>query len=173
MTCTAADASGNTTTKTFTVTVTERARALHHGGADGDGRPDHDGDAGPDAAGPADGRRPPAAGDAPAGPGHARRRRRAEADAPCGVKRAKRGLRARFTLSERATVTIVVRRKGVKVKTLRRVVGKGRHALRIKNRKLRRGRFVVVIRATDAAGNTSRVVRRVRVRRPRAPRSPA
>lgn len=76
--------------------------------------------------------------------------------------RVRRGATAfRFRLSEKATVRIVVKRRGRRVGTIRRRgLSAGRHKIRfngrLKGRKLRPGRYLAVLTATDGAGNVSR-----------------
>ena len=83
--------------------------------------------------------------------------------------RVRRGATAfRFRLSERSTVKIVVKRRGKRVGTIRRRgLSKGAHRIRfngrLKGRKLRPGRYLAVLTATDVAGNVSRP-RRIRFR---------
>jgi hypothetical protein len=67
----------------------------------------------------------------------------------------------RFRLSEKAAVKIVVKRRGKRVGTIRRRgLSKGAHRIRfngrLKGRKLRPGRYLAVLTATDEAGNVSR-----------------
>jgi hypothetical protein len=87
--------------------------------------------------------------------------------------RVRRGATAfRFRLSERSSVKIVIKRRGKRVGTIRRRgLSKGAHRVRfngrLKGRKLRPGRYLAVLTATDAAGNVSRPRRiRFRVLRP-------
>ena len=94
----------------------------------------------------------------------------ADTTAPVITAVAFRRQRLRLELSEAARVTISLsrRRKGKfrYVKTSRSHVGRGPAAIRLARRRLRRGRYRVVIRAVDDAGNTSLPVRlRFRVRR--------
>lgn len=79
---------------------------------------------------------------------------------------ARRGGRISFKLSERATVTIAVKRRAahgsryVKFATLRRTLPAGSARIAIKRRlagvRLRPGRYAAVVTATDAGGNRSR-----------------
>ena len=72
------------------------------------------------------------------------------------VKLVRRALRVRFTLSEAATLRIVVKRKGAKrpmVKTV--TVRPGKRTLRLRVGKLRHGRYTVKLVATDAQGNAA------------------
>jgi hypothetical protein len=87
--------------------------------------------------------------------------------------RVRRGATAfRFRLSEKATVKIVVKRRGKRIGTIRkRGLSKGAHRIRfngrLKGRKLKPGRYLAVLTATDAAGNVSRArTIRFRVLRP-------
>ena len=72
----------------------------------------------------------------------------------------------RFTLSEKATVTVTVRRRsGKKLLAARKVVVKGKRGanrvtLSYKKLKLRRARFVVRVAARDSAGNAAKSVAR-------------
>jgi hypothetical protein len=74
----------------------------------------------------------------------------------------------RFRLSEKSTVTIVIKRRGRRVGTIRRRgLSAGPRRIffngRLKGRKLRPGRYLAVLTAKDAAGNVS-AVRRIRFR---------
>jgi hypothetical protein len=79
---------------------------------------------------------------------------------------ARHGASFRFTLSEKATVSVALKRRAAhgsrltKIATLRRgeAAGAGRIAIRrsFAGAKLRPGRYVVVVIATDASGNHSR-----------------
>jgi plastocyanin len=68
------------------------------------------------------------------------------------------GARVRFRLSERARVTVRVRRGRRTVKTARRTFARGAHAMTVRDRGMR-GRYRLEVRATDLAGNRSRVRR--------------
>lgn len=80
----------------------------------------------------------------------------------------RRGARIRFRVSETATVTANVKRRGSR-KVLRRArwqVRRGTRQVTIRSRKLRRGRYSVQLRARDAMGNASSLKRaHVRIRR--------
>jgi hypothetical protein len=87
--------------------------------------------------------------------------------------RVRRGATAfRFRLSERSSVKIVIKRRGKRVGTIRRRgLSKGAHRVRfngrLRGRKLRPGRYLAILTATDRAGNVSRPRRiRFRVLRP-------
>jgi plastocyanin len=71
------------------------------------------------------------------------------------------GARVRFRLSERARVTVRVKRGGRTVRTARRTFARGAHRLTVRDRDMR-GRYRLEVRATDLAGNRS-AVRRARV----------
>jgi plastocyanin len=76
------------------------------------------------------------------------------------AKALRRAVRVRFRLSEPATVTVRVKRRGS-----RRVVKSARVQLRagtrrVTLRKLKRGRYTIEIRARDPYGNVSRVARK-------------
>jgi len=75
---------------------------------------------------------------------------------------ARRAVRVRFRLSEPATVTIKVRRRGSKrvLKSARLQAPAGTRAVTLRSKKLRRGRYTVEIQARDASGNRSTVARR-------------
>jgi plastocyanin len=74
------------------------------------------------------------------------------------------GARVRFRLSERARVTVALKRGRRTVETRRRWYGRGTKRMTVRDRRLD-GRIRVEIRARDLAGNRSRVARdRVRVR---------
>ena len=78
-----------------------------------------------------------------------------------------RAIVVRFQISERARVTVTLRKQRT-VKSARVVVGAGRHTIRLRPRSLKRGRYLVDIAATDTAGNPSSRGRvSVRVRRGR------
>ena len=73
------------------------------------------------------------------------------------------GARVRFRVSERALVTLRVQKRGIPVKTKHVRAAKQRRTVTIRG--LRAGRYEVVVRAADPAGNRSRAVsRRVRFR---------
>jgi plastocyanin len=77
------------------------------------------------------------------------------------VEGVRNGARVRFRLSERARVTVRFKRQGRTVKTRRRTLRRGAHGLTVRDRRMR-GRYRLEVRATDLAGNRSRV-RRARV----------
>jgi plastocyanin len=73
------------------------------------------------------------------------------------LKGAKRAAKVTFTLSENATVTVKVRKRGSK-KVLRTVTLQARAGTRtvvVRSAKLRKGRYTVALTARDAMGNTS------------------
>ena len=77
-------------------------------------------------------------------------------------------VRVRYRLSEPAKVTLRVQRRRAgrwrRARTLRRSGAAGRNVTRFRTRGLRKGRHRIRLRATDAAGNRSRIVtRRFRV----------
>jgi plastocyanin len=70
----------------------------------------------------------------------------------------KRGARVRFRLSEPGRVVVRFKHRGTRLvyaKRLRRLP-RGVTRVRIRSRRLRAGRYVLVLRATDRAGNRSR-----------------
>jgi X-Pro dipeptidyl-peptidase len=135
--CTATDAYGNAAQHAFTVTVVGKGS-------------------------------PPPAQDPPGGPIP----ETGDVDVTAPALRAvraqlvRRALRVRLTLSEDATLRVVVKRKGAKraleVRTIRARAGKRTVTLRLG--RLPKGRYTVTVAATDAAGNASRVVAK-RIRR--------
>jgi plastocyanin len=70
------------------------------------------------------------------------------------VKRSASGARISFRVSERARVTVRLKRGGKTVKT-KRVTTSGSAKLTVGGRALRAGRYRVELRAVDVAGNTS------------------
>jgi X-Pro dipeptidyl-peptidase len=163
VTCTARDASGNATTKTFTVTI---ART----GQDTPPQDDVPAPAAPDGGGgsatppPA----PPTGGATPADSGGPS----PTLDVVDRVAPALRGLRIapqlhllrlRFRLSEAATVKVSVQHRGARRSLVRKTVrlGKGSRSLVLKSSRLRPGRYMVTLVATDPAGNARKVARSV------------
>ena len=68
----------------------------------------------------------------------------------------RRALHVRLTLSEDATLRIVVKRKGAKRPVVRTVeVRAGERALKLRLGTLRKGRYTVTLAATDATGNAA------------------
>ena len=69
----------------------------------------------------------------------------------------RRAVRVRFRLSEPATVTIAVRRRGARrvLKSARVQARAGTRSVTLRSRKLKQGRYTVAIRARDAFGNRS------------------
>jgi X-Pro dipeptidyl-peptidase len=136
VTCTGRDAYGNTVDKTFTLTVAARP--------------------GP----PAD---PGAGTPAPAGPALPP----PSLDRTAPVLRALKltalsgGVRVRFALSERATVTVTIRRRGT-TKAIRSTTARlaaGTRTLTLRASALRRaGRYTITVAARDAAGNRARTI---------------
>jgi plastocyanin len=74
------------------------------------------------------------------------------------VKAVRNGARVRFRLSERARVSVRLKRAGVTVAAARRSFGRGAHRLTVRNPRLS-GRYRVEIVARDLAGNRSAVKR--------------
>ncbi len=78
-----------------------------------------------------------------------------------GKLSAKRGGRVRFTLSEKATVTLRFTRRGSRKVVTRTVKAKaGTVTVKVRARSLRRTKYTVSVRATDTAGNVSKTVKR-------------
>jgi plastocyanin len=69
----------------------------------------------------------------------------------------RRAVRVRFRLSEPATVTVRVMRRGRVVKSARVQAKAGTRRLTLRSRRLRPGRYTVRIQARDAFGNRSRL----------------
>lgn len=81
---------------------------------------------------------------------------------------ARRAVRVRFRLSEPATVTIKVKRRGSRrvLKSARLQAPAGMRSVTLRSKKLKRGRYTVEIQARDAFGNRSSVARKsLRLRR--------
>ena len=82
--------------------------------------------------------------------------------------RGRRSRRLRVTLSEPATVAVRLRRGRRVVKRLTRTLPQGRSVVRLKRllRERNPGRYKLLVRATDTAGNASPAVTiRLRIRR--------
>jgi plastocyanin len=75
---------------------------------------------------------------------------------------ARRAVRVRFRLSEPATVTIKVKRRGSRrvLKSARLQAPAGTRTVTLRSKKLKRGRYRVEIQARDAFGNRSTVARK-------------
>ncbi|WP_170179511.1 plastocyanin/azurin family copper-binding protein [Solirubrobacter pauli] len=71
-----------------------------------------------------------------------------------------RGVKARFKLSERATVKVTVKRGSKTLKSVTSTQAAGTRTVTVKGSKVTRGRVTVELRATDAAGNASSLTRR-------------
>lgn len=72
-----------------------------------------------------------------------------------------RAMTVRFRLSEAATVTIQVRRRGAKrvLRTVRAQVAAGTRTVRIRGKRLGKGRYTITLSARDALGNRSAAAR--------------
>ena len=84
------------------------------------------------------------------------------------LKAKRRAVRVRFRLSEPATVTIRVKRRGSRkvLKSARIQARAGTRAVTLRSKRLKKGKYVVQIRARDAFGNRSGLTRkRVALRR--------
>jgi len=66
-------------------------------------------------------------------------------------------VRVRFRLSEPATVTVRVKRGRKIIKSKRVQAGVGTHSVRLRSKRLRKGRYTVEVLARDASGNRSRL----------------
>jgi Bacterial Ig-like domain len=69
----------------------------------------------------------------------------------------RRAVKVKFTLSESATVTVSVKRKGSRkvLKSARVQARAGTRSLTLRSTKLKKGRYTVTIQARDAFGNRS------------------
>jgi X-Pro dipeptidyl-peptidase len=162
VTCTARDASGNETVKTFTVTVAKKA----------DPTPPQDEIPAPP---PPDGATPlPPAPESSTAPPDTPRPpptldvvdRLAPTLASLKLGAGRHALKVSFRLSEPATLTATVNRRGSK-RVLKRVkvkLGTGKRTITVRSSKLGRGSYVVKLSAVDAAGNKRNVTRTVRLR---------
>jgi hypothetical protein len=74
------------------------------------------------------------------------------------VRRLARATRVRLRLSERARLSVTVRRHGHRVARVSRPGTRGRNTLKVR-KPLRPGRYAVITRAVDAAGNRARPVK--------------
>jgi plastocyanin len=84
------------------------------------------------------------------------------------AKALRRGVHLRFRLSEPATVTVRVTRRGSRkvLKRARVQAGAGSRTVTLRSKRLKRGRYVIRLQARDAAGNRSLVItRRLTLRR--------
>ena len=81
----------------------------------------------------------------------------------------RRSVRVRFTLDETSNVTVRLARRGARsaLKTLRLQLRPGAQTVNVRSGRLARGRYVVDVRARDAAGNRS-ALRRASLRVPAA-----
>jgi X-Pro dipeptidyl-peptidase len=163
VTCTARDASGNTTIKTFTVTVAKKADET----PPQDQIPDPPAPEGstPLPPAPSSSTAPP---DTTSGPSPTLDvvDRLAPTLASLKLGAGRHALKVSFRLSEPATVTAAVNRHGSK-RVLKRVkvkLGKGKRTITLRSSKLGRGRYVLKLSAVDAAGNKRNVTRTVRLR---------
>lgn len=66
--------------------------------------------------------------------------------------RAKRTLKFKFTLDQAATITVLIKHKGVTVRTITKARGAGTNTIKVKH--LAKGHYKAVITATDAAGTS-------------------
>jgi plastocyanin len=71
------------------------------------------------------------------------------------LKALRHAARVTFRLSEPSTVTIRVRRGHKVVKTVRKQVAAGKRTVTIRSKKLKKGRYTIVVLARDAFGNRS------------------
>lgn len=170
VTCTARDASGNTSPGTFTVTVTRDPAPT---------TPEQSGTlpAPPVPIAPTTGAPPlppaPRSAGRPAATSPTTSAtldtvdRRAPSINGLRITSRSRGPRAAFRLSETSTVTVTLRRRGSKtvVGRVARGLRQGRHRLTLRTPKLRPGRYVLRVRAVDGARNARQITRTLTVRR--------
>jgi plastocyanin len=73
------------------------------------------------------------------------------------LKGRKRAATVSFTLSENATVTVQIRKRGAKkvLRTVRLQANAGKRSVVLRSSKLRKGRYTVTLTARDAMGNAS------------------
>jgi plastocyanin len=76
------------------------------------------------------------------------------------VKALRRGARVRFRLSEPASVTITIKRRGKVYRTARVHAPAGTRRVTVRGKLLKRGRYVVQLRARDAMGNRSSLAKK-------------
>jgi plastocyanin len=78
------------------------------------------------------------------------------------LKALRRGAQIRFKLSENATVTIVLRKRGARkiLKAVHRQVRAGMRTVTVRSSRLKKGRYTVEVRARDAFGNRSTLARK-------------
>ena len=82
------------------------------------------------------------------------------------LKALRRAVRVQFRLSEPATVTVNVKRSRKLIASKRVQTGTGSHAVTLRSKRLKKGRYAVEIRARDAFGNQSRLAtKRLTLRR--------
>jgi predicted phage tail protein len=82
------------------------------------------------------------------------------------LKALRRAVRVRFKLSEPATVAVAVKRRKAVLKSKRIQAPAGTHSLTLRSKRLKKGRYTVVIRARDAYGNRSKpATKRLSLRR--------
>jgi len=74
-----------------------------------------------------------------------------------GLKALRRAVRVRFRLSEPATVTVSIKRRGSRkvLKSARLQARAGMRTVTLRSKRLRKGRYTIEIRARDAFGNRS------------------
>jgi X-Pro dipeptidyl-peptidase len=159
VTCTARDASGNTRTDTFKVTVKrDGEETAPQGDIPAPPAPAASGEQTPLSPAPQSG-----PSDASSGPSPTLDNvdRLAPKLAGLQLRAAHRSLRLNFKLSEPATVTVTINRRGSKkvLKTVKSKLDKGKRSLTVRSSKLGKGRYTVTIVAVDAAGNKSKASR--------------
>lgn len=111
----------------------------------------------------------PAPGATTPAPGSAARDRTAPAISGLRLKAVRRRARITLTLSETASVTVRVKRRksGKVVRTARLQVRAGKRTLAVRGGPLKRGRYIVELRARDSGGNVAAERARLRIRKGR------
>jgi hypothetical protein len=71
------------------------------------------------------------------------------------LKALRHAARVTFRLSEPATVTIRVKRGKKVIKTVRKQVAAGKRTVTIRSKKLKKGRYKILVLARDPFGNRS------------------
>jgi X-Pro dipeptidyl-peptidase len=168
VTCTAQDANGNVATDTFTVTVSRTEPATPpQDDIPAPPPPSGGGGDGPVPPTPTGGNQPPSSGGSGKAPTLDTVDKLAPKLASLAFVTGRHSLKAKFKLSETATVTMAVYKHGSKraLKTTRKRLGKGRRSLKVTSSRLVKGRYTIKFTAVDAAGNARHVSKVVRIRR--------
>jgi hypothetical protein len=167
VTCTARDASGNESHGTFTVTVTQKPIQETPPQGEIPAPPAPAGGTGDTPLPPA----PPSANSGDPGSGRSPTLDTVDRLAPklagLQLRAGRHSLRLNFKLSEPATVTVAINRRGSKrvLKRVKTTLGKGSRSVTLRSAKLGAGRYTLEITAVDSAGNARHVTRAVTLRR--------